>query len=54
MLTGEELTIRFDWNPPDRQLGSPRRRLGTMPLFRANDKRGFLVAVEAKVKKNGA
>ncbi|SMC14066.1 hypothetical protein [Roseovarius aestuarii] len=48
-LTGDELTIRFDWNPeianwPDT----------STPLFRANDKKGLVVAVEGKVKKNGA
>jgi len=50
MLTGEELTLRFDWNPPiDNWALVP----GADPLFRANDKHGFLIAVEAKVKKNG-
>ncbi|MBY8977075.1 hypothetical protein KHP62_14755 [Rhodobacteraceae bacterium NNCM2] len=46
-LTGDELTIRFDWNP---EIGSfPPSN----PIFRANDTRGLLVAVEGKVKKNG-
>lgn len=49
MLTGDELVIRFDWNPPIQSWGFEPGA----PLFRANDKRGFLVAVEAKVKKNG-
>ncbi len=49
MLTGDELVIRFDWNPPIDSWGFEPGK----PLFRANDKRGFLVAVEAKVKKSG-
>jgi hypothetical protein len=53
MLTGDELTIRFDWNPPISNWALPGSDANTDPLFRANDKRGFLVAVEAKVKKNG-
>jgi hypothetical protein len=50
MLSGDELTIRFDWNP----------EISSFPIapddsiFRANDKRGLLVAVEGKVKKNGS
>ena len=47
-LTGDELTIRFDWNP---EIASWP---GTDPLFRANDTKGLVVAVEGKVKKNGA
>lgn len=50
MLTGDDLTVRFDWNPPIDDWGFEPGS----PLFRANDKRGFLVAVEAKVKKNGS
>jgi hypothetical protein len=53
MLTGDELTIRFDWNPPIANWALPGADPNTDALFRANDKRGFLVAVEAKVKKNG-
>jgi hypothetical protein len=53
MLTGDELTIRFDWNPPIANWALPGANPNTDALFRANDKRGFLVAVEAKVKKNG-
>jgi hypothetical protein len=53
MLTGDELTIRFDWNPPISNWALPGADPNTDALFRANDKRGFLVAVEAKVKKNG-
>lgn len=47
-LFGDELTIRFDWNPEISSWPSGD------PIFRVNDKRGFSVAVEAKVKKNGA
>ncbi|HEU4886634.1 MAG TPA: hypothetical protein VFV49_02025, partial [Thermoanaerobaculia bacterium] len=53
MLTGDELTIRFDWNPLIANWALPGADPNTDALFRANDKRGFLVAVEAKVKKNG-
>ncbi|WP_299848343.1 hypothetical protein [uncultured Roseovarius sp.] len=48
-LTGDELTIRFDWNP---EIASWPNE--TNALFRANDKKGLVVAVEGKVKKNGA
>ncbi|MHB1191493.1 MAG: hypothetical protein ACYC6F_00480 [Longimicrobiales bacterium] len=55
MLTGDELTIRFDWNPEIGSWWLPGANKGSDdPIFRANDKRGFLVAVEAKVKKNGS
>ncbi len=55
MLTGDELTIRFDWNPPLASWGfSGPNPPADEALFRANDKKGFLVAVEAKVKKNGS
>ena len=50
MLTGDELTVRFDWNP---EIKSWSLEPGKPPLFRANDRHGFLVAVQAKVKKNG-
>jgi hypothetical protein len=53
MLAGDELTIRFDWNPPIANWALPGADPNTEALFRANDTRGFLVAVEAKVKKNG-
>jgi len=53
MLAGDELTIRFDWNPPIDNWALPGADKNKDALFRANDKRGFLVAVEAKVKKNG-
>jgi hypothetical protein len=54
MLTGEELTIRFDWNPEIDNWWFPGVSHSEDPVFRANDKHGFLVAVEAKVKKNGS
>jgi hypothetical protein len=54
MLTGDELTIRFDWNPVIDNWAFPGVDRAKDALFRANDKRGFLVAVEAKVKKNGS
>jgi len=53
MLLGDELTIRFDWNPVISNWALPGADPATEALFRANDKKGFLVAVEAKVKKNG-
>ncbi|WP_203595363.1 hypothetical protein [Salipiger sp. PrR002] len=54
MLTGDELTIRFDWRP---EIDNWSLTGSTDPgeaLFRANDKRGLVVAVEGKVKKNGS
>ncbi|MEO3413801.1 hypothetical protein AAFO92_03980 [Roseovarius sp. CAU 1744] len=48
MLTGDELTIRFDWNPEIASWPA------SDPLFRANDTKGLIVSVEGKVKKNGA
>ena len=55
MLTGDELTIRFDWNPEIGSWWLPGANHATDdPIFRANNKRGLLVAVEAKVKKNGS
>ena len=53
MLTDEELTVRFDWNPEISNWGLEGGSASTDPLFRANDKKGLLVSVEAKVKKNG-
>jgi hypothetical protein len=53
MFAGDELTIRFDWKPPIDNWALPGANPATDALFRANDKRGFVVAVEAKVKKNG-
>jgi hypothetical protein len=52
MLTGEERTLRFDWNPEIDSWWFPGvNPAGNDPIFRANDKRGLLIAVEAKVKK---
>jgi hypothetical protein len=48
LLAGDELTIRFDWNPEISSFPAAN------PIFRANDRRGLLVAVEGKVKKNGS
>ena len=48
-LTGEELVVRFDWNPEIKSWGFTPNK----PLFRANDPHGFLIAVEARVKKAG-
>ena len=48
-LTGDELTTRFDWYPEIQSWPNDNN-----PLFRANDKKGLLVSVEAKVKKNGS
>ncbi|WP_334223939.1 hypothetical protein [Thiosocius teredinicola] len=54
LLTGDELTIRFDWNPRISSWWLPGANPNSDdPIFRANDERGFIVAVEAKVKKNG-
>ncbi|WP_447920790.1 hypothetical protein [Achromobacter aegrifaciens] len=50
LLTGDELTVRFDWNPV---IKSWSIKPGDPPLFRVNDARGFRVAVEARVRKNG-
>lgn len=46
-LTGDELTIRFDWQPEISSFPT------SDPIFRVNDKRGFSVAVKAEVKKHG-
>lgn len=55
MLTGDELTIRFDWNPVIDSWWFPGVDPASAdPIFRANDKHGFIVAVEAKVKKDGS
>ncbi len=49
MLTGEELVVRFDWSPEIKSWGFTPNK----PLFRANDPHGFIIAVEARVKKSG-
>ena len=54
MLTGDELTVRFDWNPEIKSWSLDGSSDPKHQLFRANDKNGLLVTVEAKVKKNGA
>ncbi len=54
MLTGDTLTIRFDWNPEISSWGFDGGSASANPIFVANDKKGFMVAVEAKVKKNGS
>jgi enamine deaminase RidA (YjgF/YER057c/UK114 family) len=50
LLTGDELTIRYSWNPQIKNWGLRQNA----PLFRANDPKGFMVAAEARVKKNGS
>lgn len=53
-LLGEELVIRFDWNPRISSFWLPgANKASDDPIFRANDPKGFLVAVEARVKKSG-
>lgn len=53
-LTGDELNIRFDWNPEIDSWWLPGTNPNSDdPIFRANDKRGFIVAVDARVKKDG-
>lgn len=57
MLTGDELTVHFDWSPEINSWGFVTEADGSVKpenkLFRANDRHGFVVAVEAKVKKSG-
>ncbi|MDE2402651.1 MAG: hypothetical protein KGL90_13395 [Burkholderiales bacterium] len=57
MLTGDELTVHFDWSPEINSWGFKTEPDGSVKpenqLFRANDRHGFVVAVEAKVKKSG-
>jgi hypothetical protein len=54
-LTGDELTVRFDWNPEISSWWLPSANPGTDdPIFRANDPRGFLVSAQASVKKSGS
>lgn len=52
-LLGEELVVRFDWKPPIQNWALPGANPATEPIFRANDKNGFVVAVEARMKKSG-
>lgn len=54
-LTGDEFTVRFDWRPEISSWWFPGVNPATDdPIFRANDRHGFIVAVEAKVKRNGS
>lgn len=48
LLFGEELTVRFDWAPQIQSVPSAKGQ----EIFRANDPKGFVVAVVAKVKKS--
>lgn len=52
-LLGDELVIRFDWKPAIDNWALPGADKNKDPIFRANDKHGFIVGVEAKVKKSG-
>lgn len=52
-LLGDELVIRFDWKPAIDNWALPGASKEDEPLFRANDKHGFVVAVEARAKKSG-
>src|SRR5690606_18929481 len=52
-LLGDELVVRFDWKPEIDNFALPGANKVTEPIFRANDKHGFVVAVEAKMKKSG-
>lgn len=49
-LTGEELVVRFDWAPRIKSWALPG---SNVPIFRVNDAHGFLIAVEARVKRAG-
>jgi len=53
LFGGEELVVRFDWKPELKNWALPGGDPVNAPLFRANDARGFIVAVEARVKRNG-
>jgi hypothetical protein len=52
-LLGDELVVRFDWKPEIDNWALPGADKATEPIFRANDKHGFVVAVEARMKKSG-
>lgn len=52
-LFGDELVVRFDWKPAIDNFALPGADKETEPIFRANDKHGFVVAVEARMKKSG-
>jgi hypothetical protein len=53
LFGGEEMVIRFDWKPELANWALPGANPATEPLFRANDRHGFVVAVEGRVKRNG-
>ena len=48
-LTGEELVIRFNWTPEIKSWGLA----AGSPILRINDTHGFIIAVEARVKRSG-
>lgn len=48
-LTGEELVVRFDWQPEMKSWGLAPNE----PILRVNDKHGFIIAVEARIKRSG-
>lgn len=52
-LLGDELVVRFDWKPEIDNWALPGSSPATEPIFRANDKHGFIVAVDARMKKSG-
>ena len=49
-LTGEEMVVRFDWTPEIKNWALPG---SSDPIFRVNDKHGFVIAVEARVNRSG-
>ncbi|MBO9328973.1 hypothetical protein GHR37_07495 [Achromobacter xylosoxidans] len=49
LLCGDELTLRFDWNPVIRNWPAEAGK----SIFVANDPQGLRIAVEARVRKNG-
>lgn len=53
LLTGDELSVHFDWSPEIKSWSLTGSTQPSDQLFRANDRHGFVVAVEAKVKKSG-
>ncbi len=52
-LLGDELVVHFDWKPEIDNWALPGSNPATEPIFRANDKHGFIVAVDARMKKSG-
>lgn len=49
-LAGEEMVVRFDWTPQIKSWPSTDR---TKAIFRVNDPHGFVIAVEARIKRSG-